>query len=69
MEQQTLNPESIIVTRDGHLDDEYYDMVYQEKRREALEAVRKQLIQDLIGAPAKLGRAVVYLFEQAAQAN
>lgn len=66
----TQTPESLIVTRDGQLDDEYYDMVYEQKRREALEATKQELIQGLIGAPAKMGRAAVYLFSKMAeQAN
>lgn len=67
---QTVHPESIIVLRDGQLDDEYYDQVYEDKRREALEATKQELIQGLIGVPAKMGRAVVYLFSKMAeQAN
>lgn len=68
--EQTTNPETIIVVRDGELDDEYYEQVYEDKRREALAAVRKQLIRDLLGVPAKLGRGVLYAMAHIAeQAN
>ena len=34
--KQNKQPEALIVTRNGYIDDEYYDAIYAAKRREAL---------------------------------
>lgn len=66
----TQKPETLIVLRDGELDEEYYEMIYEQKRREALAVAKAELIANLTSVPAKLGRAVVYLFVHIAeQAN
>lgn len=67
---QTFQPETIVVTVDNQLDYEYYDSVYEDKRKEALAAVREDLINQLCSVPARMGRAVVYLMQHVAeQAN
>lgn len=64
---QTFQPESIVVTVDNELDYGYYDSVYKDKRKEALAAVRNDLINSLCGVPARMGRAVVYLLAHVAE--
>lgn len=67
---EPFQPESVVVLRDGQLDMEYYDQVYEDKRKAALREVREDLINQLCGVPARMGRAVVYLMQHVAeQAN
>jgi hypothetical protein len=65
---QTVQPETLLVLRDGELDDEYYDAVYKQKRIEALKQCREELIVSLIGLPAKVGRAVVVVAQHMVEA-
>lgn len=61
-----IQPEALIVTRDGQLDDDYYDMVYEDKRHNALVATRKQLISSVfIGTPRILGRGLMFVLKDA----
>lgn len=66
-QEQTFQPESIVVTVDNQLDYEYYDSVYEDKRKAALRDVREDLIAGLCGVPARMGRAVVYLMNHVAE--
>lgn len=68
--EQTTNPETLIVIRDGQLDLDYYESVYEAKRRAALKLAKTELIAGICSTPARVGRAVVYLFAHIAeQAN
>lgn len=70
MNLEQTNPESLIVLRDGEIDDEYYDQVYELKRHEALDSVKRELLHRLLGIPAKLGQGVLYAMAHIAeQAN
>lgn len=51
----------IIVTRNGFIDDEHYDNIYAEKRRQALEQAGKQLVQSMCTAGRNIGRAALYV--------
>jgi hypothetical protein len=66
----TQTPENLIVIRDGQLDQEYYDQVWEEKRRAALDQAKRELIRNLCGVPAKLGRGILTVMSHIAeQAN
>lgn len=64
MNTNTFHPESILVLRDGRIDDEYYDVIYEEKRRQALRMGVREAIHSMVCLPIKLGRGVVYLANQ-----
>lgn len=40
--------QALLVTRDGEIDDEYYDQAYREIRREALRMAGKDFIHNLV---------------------
>lgn len=57
---QINNPETLIVTRDGYLDQEYYDMVYEWKRKEALHAAGRDILHFVtIDAPTLIGKGIL----------
>lgn len=65
-----IAPETLIVTRDGHLDDDYYEMVYEQKRREALHAVGHELVNHVLNTPKLVGHGVLSIITiLAEQAN
>lgn len=41
----TQKPETLIVIRDGQLDDEYYNAIYAERRREVLQAAGTKVVE------------------------
>lgn len=43
-----MKPETLLVLRDGLIDDEYYEVVYQRKRQEALHAIPTAIFSNLI---------------------
>lgn len=59
-------PQTLVVTRNGFIDDEYYDAIYVQKRKEALHEASKQLVADTLhvsrAVTLGLGKAVVYMF-------
>jgi hypothetical protein len=54
-------PETLLVLRDGHIDDGYYETIYSEKRREALRTVAREAIHVAVRAPFVIGKGIVYL--------
>lgn len=48
---ETYKPETLLVRRDGEIDDGYYDAIYQERKREVLSAAGQQVL-------AAMGRPV-----------
>lgn len=58
----TQKPETLLVTRDGQLDEEYYSEIYAERRREALQAAGKEVLHIAIKTPIVVGKGIVYLF-------
>lgn len=60
-------PEALIVTRNGYLDDEYYDAIYAAKRREALQHAGHELVEAVLATPSIIGRGIVYLLSTNAQ--
>lgn len=56
----TYKPEQLVVTRDGCLDDEYYDSVYADRRREAGRAV----IRNMLSVPLTVGRNILSLLSE-----
>lgn len=59
--EQTYKPEAILVTRNGQIDDEYYDAIYAEKRRQALAVVGRDVLQHVLQVPGLVGRGAVWL--------
>lgn len=52
MTYQTQKPETLVVTRDGEIDDQYYDTVYAERRQEALCAAGREAVK-LVTTPVR----------------
>jgi hypothetical protein len=59
--QYKQNPETLLVLRDGQVDDSYYEAIYSEKRREALRTVGKEALHLAVRAPLVVGKGIVYL--------
>lgn len=55
------NPETLVVCRDGQLDDQYYEAIYAEKRRAALHAAGREVLDHLQNVPKMIGSGIVYL--------
>lgn len=57
----TYKPESLVVLRDGHIDDEYYDEIYQDRRRQALHAAGRNLVHLVARSPLEIGKGMIWL--------
>lgn len=55
------NKINIIVTRDDHIDQDYYDALYAAHRREVIHQAGKQVLQGLGNAARNIGKAAVYV--------
>lgn len=64
---ENKHPEALIVTRNGYLDDEYYDAVYAAKRHAALHHAGQELVHAVLTTPAVIGKGIVYLLTTNAQ--
>lgn len=56
-----FDPVTFAVFRDGEIDDEYYDAIYAEKRREALHEAGRELVGHVLRAPVVIGKGLVWL--------
>lgn len=63
------HPETLLVCRDGYIDDDYYNAVYAWKRKEALKTMGREVVHLAAQAPAFLGKgllnALIIVAEQA----
>ncbi len=53
-----------IVTRDGQLDDEYYDNIYLERKREILHQTVHRAVHNVIDLPGIVGKNIVGLIAE-----
>ncbi len=61
---ETINhdiDQTLVVTRNGMLDDEHYDALYAERRREALKEAGHVAVGALAHGILRLGKGVVWL--------
>lgn len=56
------NPELLLVTRDGELDDDYYSAVYDAKRKAAMAQAGREAVTGAIQGAAAIGKGVVWMF-------
>lgn len=56
------DPALLLVTRDNHIDDEYYQNVYIERRKAALREAGRALVRDVVSGSMNVGKCVVWLF-------
>lgn len=61
----TQKSETLLITRDGKIDDEYYTQIYAEKRREALHAAGREILHIAASAPRIVGKGILYAFSNA----
>lgn len=61
MSEIQKHPETLLVTRDGFIDDEYYDAIYAEKRREALRTAGREAVLDALHVTATIGKGIGHL--------
>lgn len=58
----TQTPETLVVTRDGHLDKAYYRQINMEHRKEALKTASVEAGKLALRSPLLIGKGIVYLF-------
>ena len=62
---ETINhdiDQTLVVTRDGSIDEQYYDAINAERRKEALKEAGHLAVGALAHGAIKLGKGIVYLF-------